>query len=281
MKKVRILGVVIIFSLLTTGCMKSEVSINIKQDKSMEFSVIQAINNELLKEEEASSTLEELKEKENDGFKVETYIKDDMTGYKITMSCDNIDQISTTENNTTKLIPDKADDKMFKVNKGFFKNTYSIKIKAPEQTELQDQISPNPSTGLSKMTNNKNMGKSKGMNADNMFDNTQNLEVDEDFNVDKDLDYSVMLNGMDFTFNISIPYKALKNNATSVTDNGTKLSWDLLKMKDKVIECEFFLYNANNISIAAGIVDLFLIGLIILLLLRAKKTKKGLLKYQR
>ena len=61
-----------------------------------------------------------------------------------------------------------------------------------------------------------------------------------------------------FKFNLHLPNKVVSSNATTVSEDGKNLQWDLTSFKDPYIEFTFELYNWNNIWLTVGI------GLIIL-----------------
>lgn len=256
MRKLKIIGVLVLLSFFTTGCMKMDLSMDIHRDKSMNFVIIQAVDQELLSQQggevDASSMMQDsnIEELKKQGYKVEKYSEKSMVGYKISRTIDNIDTVSTEKDITSNVGLSNTSSEIFTVKKGFFKNTYKAKIVSEDSNKITDQI--DSATG------------------DNM-DTDIEMDTDTDATNLSDIDYSSMLQGMDMKFSVHVPYKALSQNATEVKDDGKMLIWDLLKLDDSSMMFEFELYNSTNISIVAGIIDAILIVLIILLLLRAKK----------
>lgn len=258
MRKLKIMGVLVLFSFFTTGCMKMDLSMDIRKDKSMDFVIIQAVDQELLSQQggevDASSMMQDsdMEELKKQGYKVEKYSEKSMVGYKISRTIDNIDTVSTEKDITSNVGLSNTSSEIFTVKKGFFKNTYKAKIVSEDSNKITEQI--DSATGDDMDTD---------INTD--------TEMDTDSTDLSDIDYSSMLQGMDMKFSVHVPYKALSQNATEVKDDGKMLVWDLLKLDDSSMMFEFELYNSTNISIVAGIIDAILIVLIILLLLRAKK----------
>lgn len=87
---------VILFSV--TGCIKYNTLMEIKEDKSMNFSIIYAISKSIFEMgEEASDKLltsDQKQELIKQGFKVEDYLDDNFQGFQISKKIDNIDNVS-------------------------------------------------------------------------------------------------------------------------------------------------------------------------------------------
>ncbi|MBQ2640262.1 MAG: hypothetical protein IJF92_05855 [Bacilli bacterium] len=218
MKKLKYLVFVLIFTFLCTGCVKFNANMDIKKDKSMDFSIIYALDSTYFgnKQSVDKKNQKELKEK---GYKIEDYSKDKMKGVKITKTFKNIDKISSNKNvnySLSGLTEGKnKNDYVFKVKKGLFKNHYIAKFDF-------------------------NMGDSSASNGST--------------------DISNYPSSMDLSYNVTLPYKAIKNNATKVNKNKTKLSWDLTKNTKDKIEFEFELYNTCTIIIFVVLVIVIIAG---------------------
>ena len=89
-------------------------------------------------------------------------------------------------------------------------------------------------------------------------------------------DMSSYLSSMDLSYNVTLPYKAIKNNATKVNKDKTKLSWDLTKNTKDKIEFEFELYNRGIIIafVVVGVLLLVGIGVLVFFLVKGKKNKE-------
>ena len=71
----------IIILLTLTGCVKMEVNMEIRKDKSMTLGIIQAINKSLMDEGYSTSDILEEEEKNNleeNGFRIESYSDNEM-----------------------------------------------------------------------------------------------------------------------------------------------------------------------------------------------------------
>ena len=254
MKKIKYVIVLAALSFLLTGCVKFNANMEIKKDKSMRFSIIYAFNKSLFNNQEIL-TDENKKELENKGFIISDYADDTMKGFTISKDIKNIDAISSTDDinySLSGLLDESVENKyFFKVKKGFLKNVYT----ATFNFDTQD-------SGL-----------------DDSFDlNNDSDTSDSSFG---DVDFSgitqSMLQNLDLSFNVSLPYKALSNNASTATDNDKSLSWNLTANKKENIEFEFELYNMNVIYIGIGI--LFLIVIIIIGIVISKKKKNNNIQF--
>lgn len=264
MKKLgKVFSMILMITLLTTGCVKMDINMSINKDKSMDFILIEAFNQQLLQQagagDEVTFKEEDLEDARKQGFKVEEYKDSSMVGYKFSKEFKNIDDISTDEeitsdlNTTTK---EGSDSKLFTVKKGIFKNVYSANFTSSESDEINEQT--DEVTGTDTTTNP-----------------DSSLEGLEGF------DYESLMSGMEMKFSVSVPYNALSNNATTVEDDGKTLIWDLMNLKNQdTMHFEFELYNMTNIYIAiaiSGVILLGLITLVVAIIIRSSKNKKHLI----
>ena len=94
MKKIKYLLLVSILTLLT-GCVKFNATMDIKKDKSMDFSIIYAFDTSLFGSQDLLEDSDK-KELESQGFIVEDYNQNNMKGFTIKKSISNIDDVSST-----------------------------------------------------------------------------------------------------------------------------------------------------------------------------------------
>ena len=237
-KYLKLLGVFSIV-LLATGCVKMKVTMKVNADKSMDVEFIEAMADSLLQSKGADSILskDDISKMEKDGYTVKKYSKDSMTGFTVTKKIKNIDDISDTKNVKGDLSLKKSGSKLFTVKKGFFKNTYTAKLKSSDSSSVSSQM------GTSKTTNS-----SSSLGLSN---------------------YS---SSMDMSFKITLPYKAISNNASKVSKDGKTLTWNLLEGKDS-IDFEFSLYNMTNIIIVVVAGILVIAGVVVLIIVLTKKKK--------
>ena len=92
--------------------------------------------------------------------------------------------------------------------------------------------------------------------------------------IENNTNTSYSLDIFDIIFKVSLPYKALENNATSINNKGKELIWDMTKTSEP-IEFEFEIYNIKNIvAIGLGILIILLILINRILVFIAKSGNK-------
>ena len=121
MKKIKYLVLLFTVTFLLTGCIKFNANMDIKKDKSMDFSIIYALDTSVFGEEKALKDSDK-KDLEKQGFKVEEYANGTMKGFSLSKKIKNIDYVSSTADTKYSLsgILDnkKTDASLFKVKKG-------------------------------------------------------------------------------------------------------------------------------------------------------------------
>lgn len=276
MKKIRILLLLVVGIFTLTGCVKFNANMEIKKDKSMDFSIIYAIDTSVMGKEaqgESSETFtnEQKEELKKQGFTVEDYTEGKMKGIKITKHIKNIDEVSTekdTEYSLSGMLDGKEhkDEYMFKVEKGFLKNTYTAKYKFDmnESSMAMDDEETNFD-----FENPDETAYPDEENTTSDVDTT--TETSNDLDLSGLSDPSAYAN-MDLSFNLKLPYANKSNNASSKT-NEKELKWNLMTLGDKNIEFSFCLYNINPIIIYI-MIALIVIMIVTIVLLIIKKNKK-------
>lgn len=238
---------------LTTGCMKANVEMEIKSDKSMNVSLISAVSDELLKmaEENGSDASnfsiindEDIEKYKENGFLVEDYKKDGFTGAKITKNIKNIDDIShkeTSNNNIMSIFEENSQKQYyFIVEAGFFKNKYKAVFNSKDLTsDIPD--------------------------ASEYSDDEVGMDSKE---------LKQMMDSMESKFVLTLPKASKNNNADIVSEDGKTLTWNFIQDNPKeTIEFEFELINrGSTYSVIAGVSLLVL--LIVITLIKTSKPKK-------
>ncbi len=260
---------------LLTGCVKMEVNMDIHKDKSMDMSIVEAVASSLMNQADSAFDEGMLEEAKNQGFKVEKYSENDKEGYKFTKSISNIDEVSSKDSVVGDLGVGKDSGKyLFTVKPGLFKNKYTAKLKSSDVDQVNERATtlPDNSDEGATLADDDALDTNDTMGTDDLTDDSTE---DDTLNSDMDLSaLSSMMGSMELNYTVNLPYKALSSNATSVNNDGKKLSWDLTKIKDN-IEFEFELYNMNNIYIAGGVAALFVIIIVLIIISKIKKGKKG------
>lgn len=225
MKKYKLLILLIMILGLSTGCVKSTTTLSVGADKTV------VINGEnLIIDTIYDESLLDLTNFIKNGGTVQKKSEDGYTGIVFSKKYENIDDISSSKDKeiiiSDYLNKDFDDKILFKVKSGFFKNIYYANFKYNAEN------------------NNKN--------ADDLTD-TDNSESSFDFsNIDS------LKEMPEFKYVVNLPKAAINNNATTVSEDGTILTWNIDMLKTSDIYFSFELINTNNI--------IFLIASIIVVL---------------
>ena len=94
MKKKRILLLFLITTFLLTGCVKYELDMSMKNDKSITMTIIDSMQKEYVEAMQATKNTEAY---EKLGYTVKDYTDSKFTGLKLTKKFNNIDDISSSE----------------------------------------------------------------------------------------------------------------------------------------------------------------------------------------
>lgn len=244
-KNIKLTTLLILLVISLTGCVKFNSTMEIKKDKSMDYTVIYAFDKSLFGDQEIL-TSDDKKELENKGFTVSNYVDGNMKGLKVSKNIKNIDDVSSTNDATYDLSglldSSKSESKVFKFKKGFLKNTYTASFKFDSSdSDLNDSTSDDTT-----------------VDDDFTLDNDTTTD-----STDSDFDFSNVNTDMDLSFNVKLPYKAISSNATTKTNDDKDLSWNLSSTGEDKIEFSFALYNMTNIYICAGVIILLIIIVIV------------------
>lgn len=252
-KNIKLTALLTLLVISLTGCVKFNSTMEIKKDKSMDYKIIYAFDKSLFGDQEIL-TSDDKKELENKGFTVSNYVDGNMKGFKVSKNIKNIDDVSSTNNATYDLSglldSNKSESKVFKVKKGFLKNTYTASFKFDSSDSDLNNSTSNDTT------------------IDNDFTTDDNNTT-----TDSDFDFSNINTNMDLSFNVKLPYKAISSNATTKKNDDKELSWNLSSTGEDKIEFSFALYNMTNIYICGGVIVLLIIIVIVSILNKGKKNK--------
>lgn len=272
MKKNSFKFLILIMSIiLLTGCVKMDVSMEIKNDKSMDLSIIMAYDKglqESLEEYKTSSDEKKITEYEKKGFYVQKYDENGKSGYKITKQIKNIDDYSTESvleksEMTEALTGDKQ--YMFTIKKSFFMDTYSASCDFSNISDIGDSDSligeydENCIYGYGGSVTAVHC--SYGFGEDTIVNQEENKKNYTAYVEEMKRQDEQIKNSLDIKFNLKLPYGANSSNATSKTNGGKNLVWDLSKVSE--VNFSFNMYNVKNIAIVGGI------GLVVLIIIIA------------
>lgn len=279
MKRIKYLFAAIIGVMLFTGCaIKLDVNMEISKEGKVNFGLIQAFDRELLtnmmnmggsettytddelkqflqqsleeSEEGESSDLDIYKQK---GFTATEYVDDKFLGYKFSAIIDNIDKVSASEENVfnfsdmSELTGSIQEQKLFK--------------KDGNQYIAHFVFDPASSSAL----------------------DTEDSESDgTDDSTDDQMEQYLNMIEQIYTFTLTLPKTPISHNATTVSEDGKTLTWNLSKDAKTDINFTFVLEEAKTpvvatdndsslglyIAIGAGVLALIVI---IIVLITSKK----------
>ena len=260
---------------MATGCVKYNATIEIKEDKSMNFDIIYAFNirvfgsSELLSEEERNNI-------EENGFEVADYEEDTMKGFTISKKFSNIDNVSSdkkVEYDLGSIFEGKqTEEYFFQIKKSKEKNIYTAIIKFDsEGSSLNDSEMAGVKDTIE---DNQEFQDSLVIPGDDLIEQPEDEEDDDDLSID----YSDLMN-FDLKFVVKLPNAAISNNATNVSEDGKTLEWELTTEEASSIEFSFEIMNENNSSISDGvkiiIIGILVVVVIVIVIVVLRKNKKG------
>ena len=260
MKKFKYLLMIIAVTFVLTGCVKFNATMDIKSDKSMDFSIIYAFDKTVFGEGNGLKE-EDMAEAKKEGFTVTKYSEGNFEGFTLSKKIKNIDEVSTenddAEFDLSGMMNENAGNKyIFKVVKGEDKNTYYAKLKFDSNDS--------------------------GLNTED--DNTLADENDDlltttgdDSNSLDDMDLSKLMANLDLSFNVKLPNAAISSNATEKNNNNKNLTWKLTTGKTEYIEFAFEMSNKSNgmNMTVIGIVALIIVLVVLVLVMKNKKKNNN------
>ena len=276
MKKSKYLLLIVSIALLLTGCVKFNANMEIKKDKSMNFSIIYAVDTSMFGDTEllTDENKENLKKQ---GFEIADYSQDKMKGFTLTKKIKNIDSVSSDkdlEYSLSGIMEEKTENPyIFKVKKGLLKNTYKAKFKFNTgDSSLNDSTTSTNDSSDWSFDDDDDDDWSFDEEEDTDVASPTELSLDDDSDSSSDMDFSKMTSSMDLSFNVTLPYPAKSNNATKASDKNKKLTWNLTSGEQEYIEFEFEIYNMTIIYIACG-VGVLIVGAVVFVIVKKGKNK--------
>jgi len=258
LRKIKILCIISMM-LLLTGCVKFNTTMDIKNDKSMDLSILYAIDTTVLGKEELLKE-EDIAEYKKAGFEVTDYTEGNYKGITLKKHVKNIDKISKTTGNVSFNImgsSNNEDDSMFTVKKGFLRNVYTLKMENDSTNDMTNGI--DVTDGRKALE-----GEDDTLLDDYPTDDTLLDDYSDDGYSFDDADYTQYLSQMDLSLTVNLPNKPISNNATSVSNNGKSLTWNLATQQEDV-ELTFALYNLSNLLICVvGVIVVVVVVVVII-----------------
>lgn len=248
MKKFKFLSILAIV-LLCSGCMKYSIGMIIGSDKNVNFELIYALDKEMwgdmLDQDEIKETDNEM---EKDGYTVKPYTEGKWIGSVYTKNMGNLDDISTTD--------------VINVN---LSNIFDDENQEPIKYYFQKKADGKKTTYVASFTID-----------------ASDSEAEDD---EEEMDMSSLTSSMELTYSVTLPVKADSNNATTVSEDGKTLTWNLEYGKVTDINYQFTLgsnstssnnsTNSNNTTlyIILGCAGVVVIGTVAVIVVNNKKKK--------
>lgn len=248
-KSVKLLALAFVM-LLFSGCMKARTDITVNSNGSIDYTYTVAMSTKVQESmkgygnssdddstgtsSNATLTEEQKEEAKKHGFDIQDYDKDGFKGYTVTKHFNSIDEVSTEDDITSTTALSQEDNIKMFTVKKGF-----LKNKYIAKVTFDSEKESNEST--------------------KQYDKEQ---------------YKEYFEGLDISYNITLPSNAISSNATSV--DGKTLSWDLTKFDKEKIEFEFEVLNTNNLIMLIGgicAVVAIVIGVVVLVIKKKKATK--------
>lgn len=237
-----LLVVVMIFGL--TGCVKYNVSMSIKDNKSVTLEVIYAIDESLV------SSFTESEDEEQSGINLDNYNYLKEKGYVISEYSEKTDDGSLSGIKITKT----------------FKNIDDITKDSKKVVDMVNIFDNENATNFD--------------DSQFFYKNGDNYKASFTFDFSEDeeegIDYSAYQSYFNLKYQVSLPTKAISNNATSVSDDGKTLTWDLSYAKVNDVEFEFNFNSSSNTLLYVLVGGaLAVVVIAVLAVTKSKKTPKN------
>ena len=232
MKKFTLLATIFIFLVTLSGCMKMNLKMTVHSDKSMDVEIIEAVSKEFAEEGEVENQLEVIKKGAQPGTNYELYEDDRYKGLKADFKVDSIDTLVKEDNDETVMSEvANQDGTMSKI----------FTVEKVSDGEIYTAIFENDATSD--------------------YGDTSQLSEDE----------RKVLETLDMKMTVVLPVKPISHNATTVSEDGKTLTWDLTKVTDD-ITFSFKLQKKTAWIIPVAIISTCVIAVVLYAIIRAGRT---------
>lgn len=291
--------VVMIFGL--TGCVKYNVNMGINADKSVTLEMIYGVNASLMSSFGGDDEDEQSQDQDDyEGFQKMLESSGGNLSLSGSSSGDDSDlEVVPSSDDDWSWATDDEDDESNDVNKEDFSFLESKGYKVDEYSETTDS---GTITGVKitktfenidditketkKVVDMVNMFSAE--NADSFDDsqffykNGDNYKASLKFDLSEGessdgVDTSMYESYFDFKYQVILPTKAVSNNATSVSDDGKTLTWNLSMTTPTNVEFEFNFGEKSNVLLYSliGVGVVAVVAMVIVIATKSKKTPKN------
>lgn len=232
MKKFTLLATIFIILVTLSGCMKMNLKMTIHNDKSMDVEIIEAVPKEITEEGKVEEELEWIKKNAKPGTNYELYEDDRYKGFKADFKVDSIDTlIKEDADETTMSEVANQDGTMAKI----------FTVEKVSDGEIYTAVFENDAT-------------------DDYGDTSELSE-----------DARKVLETLDMKMTVVLPVKPISHNATTVSEDGKTLTWDLTKVTDDVT-FSFKLQKKTDWIIPVAIISTCVIAVVLYAIIKAGRT---------
>lgn len=270
--------IIMMTMLLLTGCVKYDMSMNITKE-DVKISLIYAMESTYITD---STMFDDPKEElKNAGYNVEDYKDDKYTGIKASKSLGTLESLSkgTGEQvDITEILSNENSEldksKLFKFEKGVY--TANFVFDATEEETLsgdEEEYTDTEDDWDFDSEDSEDWSYDSEDDWDLDSEDEWNYDSEDDNMLNSEEDYSQMLSGIKFKFEVTLPNASISNNATKVSDDKKTLTWEVA-YGDKVdVNFSFKLGNDLVIYIILGSVAIIAIGAVAVILIKSKNNK--------
>ena len=284
----KILSICSILTIFTFSCgfVKTDTIINIDKNKNVSIEKTVLMTDEF--GEDTISQFTDVEKVKRDGLKVEVKKENGYSGldgkkeYKLdNISSDNVNKIEI-----DKFLNSDFDDKnLIKVEKGFFKNKYTVdftynrdKVKAFElifatsnpydkdnksnvllegakYTNCLSMIEENKTNEANKNTKTKtkvNTKTNSKVTNEELLNCQTYVEGYEAYQKEMKAKVEKLSKEVEYNLTITLPTKAIESNETVKSNDGKKLTWTFVKEEPASVNCSFEILNMTNIYLVGG-----------------------------
>ena len=247
-KTLKIIAILAIVMFFVTGCaMKSNVGLEVAKNKKVTVKVVEAMD-------------------------------DEMIDYYLSMANGDSEGTTYTDEQRWEYIESSSSEENDEEYAGYSKEKYSDDkykgyVYSKELGDIDDLVAENSeSVSLDNLSSDSKIFTKDGdtYNLKLTFDpsNTEEAQSYQDYGVEFDL-----------TFFVTLPNKAIENNATSVSDDGKTYTWDLLKANDANLSFKLggglFGSSSNVLPIVLGCVaGVVVVAVIVVVVIKVSKKGK-------
>lgn len=248
-KTIKLIAILAIIMLFVTGCgMRSNVGVEVAKNKTVTLKIISAMDNEMI---------DYYLGMQNGDSEGTTYTDEQRWAYV---------ESSTTDSNYEEFTKEKYDQDGYK---GY---VYSIELGKIDDLLAED----------SEVLNIDDISKDSKLFTKDGDTYVLNLDL-KSADISEAQSYKDYGAEFDLSFYVTLPNKAIENNATTVSENGKTYSWDLLQAENANIKFKIDggLFGGSNntlpiiLGIVAAVIVIAVIIVVVVVTSKKNKTKKA------